>query len=223
MIEAIVEVLKTVLLSINNVTHNYGLSIIILTIVIRLITWPLMSKQLSSAKAMQDIQPEIKKLQEKYKNDKEKLNVATMELWKEHKINPAAGCLPLLLQIPILWAMFRMLQTPPNIDPQQYFLLTVDMREALLATVNGAAVWNSHPGYWILVFLSGVTTFLQQKLTMTDQSQRSMMIVMPFMLLYFSLRFPAGVVLYWVVNNMLSLGQHLLVHRAPTKGEVEKQ
>lgn len=223
MIQAIVEVLKSVLLSINNVTHNYGLSIIILTILIRIITWPLMSKQLSSAKAMQEIQPEIKKLQEKYKHDQEKLNAATMELWKKHKINPVAGCLPLLLQIPILWAMFRMLQTPPNIEASQFFLLTVDMREALMSTVDGVTVWNSHPGYWILVALSGLTTFLQQKLTITDQSQRSMMIVMPLMLLYFSLRFPAGVLLYWVVNNLLSLGQHLLIHRGSARGEVEKQ
>ncbi|NLZ38418.1 MAG: YidC/Oxa1 family membrane protein insertase [Firmicutes bacterium] len=221
MIQAIVEVLKSVLLSINNVTQNYGLSIIILTILIRVITWPLMSKQLSSAKAMQEIQPELKKLQEKYKHDQEKLNAATFELWKKHKINPAAGCLPLLVQLPILWAMFRMLQTPPNIETSQFFLFTIDMREALMSTVDGVTVWKSNPGYWILVFLSGATTYLQQKLTMTDQSQRSMMIVMPLMLLYFSLRFPAGVILYWVVNNLLSLGQHLLISRGSAMGEVE--
>ena len=84
MIQAIVEVLKSVLLSINNVTQNYGLSIIILTILIRVITWPLMSKQLSSAKAMQEIQPELRKLQEKYRYDQEKFNAATFELWQKH-------------------------------------------------------------------------------------------------------------------------------------------
>ncbi|HZK24495.1 MAG TPA: YidC/Oxa1 family membrane protein insertase [Oscillospiraceae bacterium] len=223
MIAAIVDVLNSILLAINDFTHNYGLSIIVLTILVRLVMWPLMSKQLSSAKAMQEIQPELKKIQEKYKNDKEKLNQATMELWQKHKINPAAGCLPLIVQMPILFAMFRMLQSAPTIDPQQYFLLGIDMRVALQSTVNGAAVWQQYPGYWILVILSGLTTYIQQKLTMTDPSQKMMMTIMPLMLLYFSLRFPAGLVLYWVVNNLLSLVQHLLIHRQPPKGAVNEQ
>lgn len=223
MIAAIIDVLNSILLAINDFTHNYGLSIIVLTILVRLIMWPLMSKQLSSAKAMQEIQPELKKIQEKYKNDKEKLNQATMELWQKHKINPAAGCLPLLVQMPILFAMFRMLQSPPTIDPQQYFLLGIDMRVAIQATIDGATVWQQHPGYWVLVILSGLTTYMQQKLTMTDPSQKMMMTVMPLMLLYFSLRFPAGLVLYWVVNNLLSLAQHLLIHRQPAKGAVNEQ
>ena len=149
MIAAIIDVLNSMLLAINDFTHNYGLSIIVLTILVRLIMWPLMSKQLASAKAMQEIQPELKKIQEKYKHDTEKLNQATMELWQKHKINPAAGFLPLLIQLPILFAMFRMLQSPPTIDPQQYFLLGIDMRVALQTTVEGATVWQQHPGYWI--------------------------------------------------------------------------
>ncbi|MCR3920955.1 MAG: YidC/Oxa1 family membrane protein insertase [Firmicutes bacterium] len=221
MIAAIVGVLNSVLVYINGVTNNYGLSIIILTIFIRIITWPLMSKQLKSAKAMQDLQPEIKKIQEKYKNDKEKLNAATMELWSKNKVNPVTGCLPLIIQMPILFAMFRMLQAPPvGIDPQSFFLIGVDMRVALQATVDAVTVWQQHPGYWLLVLLSGGTTYIQQKLTMTDGSQKPMMIMMPLMLLYFSLRFPAGLVLYWVINNLLSLGQHLLIHRKPAKGAV---
>jgi len=123
MISAIVEVLNSILLAINGFTNNYGLSIIILTILVRVVTWPLMSKQLASAKAMQELQPEIKKLQEKYKNDKEKLNAATLELWKKHKITPAAGCLPLLIQLPILWAVFQLLKSPPELAEQSFFLL----------------------------------------------------------------------------------------------------
>jgi len=217
MISALVEILNSILLAINNFTNNYGLSIIILTILVRVVTWPLMSKQLASARAMQELQPEIKKLQEKYKNDKEKLNAATLELWKKHNINPAAGCLPLLIQLPILWAVFQLLKSPPPLAEESFFLLGVDMRLAL------ETAWKSHPGYWILVLLSGVTTFIQQKLVTTDKSQQSMMIMMPLLFLYFSVKFQAGLVLYWVVNNLLSIGQQMLINRRPAKGAVSEK
>ncbi|NLM45748.1 MAG: YidC/Oxa1 family membrane protein insertase [Firmicutes bacterium] len=220
---ALVEILNAILLAINDFTNNYGLSIIILTILVRVITWPLMSKQLASARAMQELQPEIKKLQEKYKNDKEKLNAATLELWKKHNINPAAGCLPLLIQLPILWAVFQLLKSPPPLAEQSFFLLGVDMRLALKTTVDGITQWQSHPGYWILVLLSGATTFLQQKLTMTDKSQQAMLITMPLILLYLSISFQAGLVLYWVVNNLLSIGQQMLINRRPVKGAVSEE
>jgi len=223
MIRALVEILNAILLAINDFTNNYGLSIIILTILVRVITWPLMSKQLASARAMQELQPEIKKLQEKYKNDKEKLNAATLELWKKHNINPAAGCLPLLIQLPILWAVFQLLKSPPPLAEQSFFLLGVDMRLALKTTVDGITQWQSHPGYWILVLLSGATTFLQQKLTMTDKSQQAMLITMPLILLYLSISFQAGLVLYWVVNNLLSIGQQMLINRRPVKGAVSEE
>ena len=171
MIAAIVEVLNTILLSLNEVTRNYGVSIIFLTLLIRLVTWPLTNKQLSSAKAMQDLQPEIKKLQEKYKNDKEKLNAETMELWKKHKVNPASGCLPLLIQMPVLWAMFQVLRHPPTgIAEQSFMLLGIDTRIALLSTIEGVTVWQQHPGYWLLVLLSGATTYFQQKLMIDRKS-----------------------------------------------------
>ncbi|HHX73675.1 MAG TPA: YidC/Oxa1 family membrane protein insertase [Firmicutes bacterium] len=220
---AIVEVLNSILLAINGFTNNYGLSIIILTILVRVVTWPLMSKQLASAKAMQELQPEIKKLQEKYKNDKEKLNAATLELWKKHKINPAAGCLPLLIQLPILWAVFQLLKSPPELAEQSFFLLGVDMRLALKTTIDGVTQWQPHPGYWILILLSGATTWIQQKIMMTDKSQQAMMIAMPLILLYLSISFQAGLVLYWVVNNLLSIGQHMLINRRPLKGAVSEE
>lgn len=223
MIEAIVQILNTILLALNEFTRNYGISIILLTILVRIVTWPLTNKQLSSAKAMQDLQPEIKKLQEKYKNDKEKLNAETMELWKRHKVNPAAGCLPLLIQMPILFAMFRLLQTPPAEIPEQAFLLLgMDMRLALVSTIEGVTVWQTHPGYYLMVLLSGATTYLQQKLMMTDKSQQALMIMMPLMLLYFSIRFPAGLVLYWAVSNLLSVGHHVLINKKPAKGAVSE-
>jgi len=215
---AIVKLMNSILLAINGFSHNYGLSIIVLTIIIKIITWPLMSKQLSSAKAMQELQPELKKIQEKYKNDQAKLNQATMELWQKHNINPLAGCLPLLIQLPILWAMFQVLRSPEGLTGSTIFL-GIDMLQAL-RTAEGL---QTHPGYWILVIVSAVTTFLQQKVMMTDNSQKAMTFMMPILLLYFSINFQSGLVLYWVVSNLLSLGQHLLINRRPMKGAVSEE
>jgi YidC/Oxa1 family membrane protein insertase len=217
---AIRDILNTILLFFDSLTGNYGLSIILLTILIRLITWPLTNKQLSSAKSMQELQPEIKKLQEKYKNDKEKLNAATMELWKEHKVNPFTGCLPLLVQMPVLFAMFQVLREPPP-GVENFFLLGIDMRISVaMLREAGQAFDLSSFGYYLLVVLSGATTWFQQKLMMTDKSQQMMMILMPIMLLYFSLQFPAGLVLYWVFNNILSIVHHVLLNKKPAKGAV---
>jgi YidC/Oxa1 family membrane protein insertase len=220
MITAISDILSQILLFFDNITGNYAMSIILLTILIRIITWPLTNKQLSSAKAMQDLQPEIKKLQEKHKNDKEKLNAETMELWKKHKVNPAAGCLPLLIQMPVLWAMFVVLKNPPA-EVSNFFIFGIDMRLSVndLRTAGTALALSSF-GYYLLVVLSGATTYLQQKLMMTDKSQQAMMIFMPLMLLYFSLQFPSGLVMYWVVNNLLSIGHHILISKRPAKGAV---
>jgi len=223
MITAIGEILNQILLTFDRFAGNYALAIVLLTLLVRLVTWPLTNKQLASAKAVQDLQPEIKKLQEKYKNDKEKLNAETMELWKKHKVNPAAGCLPLLIQMPILWAMFNVLREPPP-EVQNFILFGVDMR----ISVNdlhaaGLAFSLAALGYYFLVALSGATTFIQQKMMMTDKSQQALLIFMPIMLLYFSLQFPAGLVLYWVVNNVLSIIHHFLINRHPTKGAVTEK
>ncbi len=212
-IQPIVDFFHVILLYLYNFTGNYGIAIILLTVLTRIVTLPLTNKQMASAKAMQQLQPEIKKLQEKYKNDKEKLNQETMALWKEHKVNPAAGCLPLIVQFPILIAIFRLLASPerlyqdiPNFSPQ--FLL-LDMIQP-------------DPTF-ILPVLAGVTTWMQQKSMMTDGSQKMMMIAMPIMLFVFSIRFPAGLVLYWVVGNLISIGHHYLQNRPATKGVLKEE
>ena len=215
MIQPIVDILFEVLLYFYNLTGNYGVAIIILTIIVKVITFPLTQKQIKSAKAIQDIQPELKKLQEKHKNDKEKLNEETMKLWQEHKINPLAGCLPLIVQFPVLIAMFRLLQESETLfmnagiaDFNKMFLF-FDMTQP-----------DTFP--YILPILAGVTTFLQQKLMTTDQSQKALLYLMPIMIAGFSIRFPAGLTLYWVLQNVLSVGQHMLVNKPVLKG-VQKQ
>ncbi len=214
MIQPIVDILFEVLLYFYNLTGNYGIAIIILTLIVKVITFPLTQKQIQSAKAIQDVQPEIKKLQEKYKNDKEKLNEETMKLWQEKKINPLAGCLPLLVQFPVLIAMFQLLQ-----QSEELFL------QAGIADFNKMLLFfdmTQPDTTYILPILAGVTTFFQQKLMATDQSQKGFMYIMPIMIAGFSIRFPAGLALYWVLQNVLSLGQHLLVNKPVLKGALKK-
>ncbi|MBT9172459.1 MAG: Membrane protein insertase MisCA [Syntrophomonadaceae bacterium] len=208
MIQAITDVLHIVLKNLYQFSGNYGLAIILLTILIRILTWPLISKQLASAKAMQDLQPELRKIQDKHKNNKEKLQQETMELWKRNKVNPLAGCLPLIIQMPILFAMFRVLEQPQRLYEtiagfSPYFLM-MDMTKA--------------DPYYILPVLSAATTYWQQKTIMTDKSQQAMLIIMPLMILVFSINFQAGLNLYWVVGNILSVGHHYVINRAPAKG-----
>lgn len=212
MIQAITDFLHVILKHLYEFSGNYGLAIILLTILMRLLTWPLTSKQLASAKAMQELQPELKKIQDKYKDNKEKLNQETMELWKRNKVNPLTGCLPLIIQFPILIAMFRVLEQPQRLYDtiagfSPYFLM-LDMTQ-------------KDPTY-ILPVLSAVTTYWQQKVMMTDKSQQALMIAMPLMILIFSVNFQAGLVLYWVVSNVLSVGHHYVLNRAPARGATGK-
>ncbi len=211
LLQPIVDVLLVVLQYLYNFSGNYGLAIILLTIIVRGVTFPLTHKQIKSAKVMQEIQPEIKKLQEKYKNDKEKLNEETMKLWKEYNVNPVAGCLPLLIQFPVLIAMFQLLRERDILfqeiaDFSPYFL--------------GMDMTMPDPTY-ILPVLAGATTYLQQKTMTTDQSQKALLIGMPIMLLVISINFQSGLVLYLVVSNLLSLGQHLLMNKPDLKGALK--
>lgn len=216
MIQPIVDILFEVLLYFYELTGNYGVAIIILTIIVKIITFPLTHKQLQSTKAIQEIQPEVKKLQEKYKDDKEKLNEETMKLWKENKVNPLAGCLPLIVQFPVLIAMFRLLQ-----DTEALFLSKGIMvaNDAFLFLIFDMTQRDTT---FILPILAGLTTFLQQKLMTTDQSQKGLLYMMPIMIAGFSIQFPAGLAMYWVLQNIFSVGQHMLINKPVLKGALKK-
>ncbi len=180
---------------------NYGVAIILLTIAIKALMYPLTVKQVKSMKAMQDIQPKMKELQEKYKGNPEKLNKELANLYKEAGVNPLAGCLPLLVQMPFLIAIFfairdyQYAQLPPS------FLWLTDLAQP-------------DPTY-ILPVLSALTTYIQQKQTTTEMTQQNkmMLIFMPIFIGYISLTFPAGLVLYWVVSNMFQIGQQWFMYR----------
>ena len=189
--------------------QNYGLSIILFTIFVKVLLLPLTIKQTKSTKAMQDIQPKLKELQEKYKNKPEKQQQEIMNLYKEAKINPLAGCLPLLIQMPILFGLYAVLR-----DPVAYGVFA---DQAAFQNADMVFLWVQNltkPDY-ILAIISGATTFIMQMLMMPkDQQQGSMKImtyVMSAMMLYWGFMFPAGLTLYWTAGNLFSIAQHYLI------------
>ena len=189
--------------------QNYGLSIILFTIVVKVLLLPLTIKQTKSTKAMQDIQPKILEIQTKYKDKPEKQQQEIMKIYTEAKINPLAGCLPLLIQMPILIALFSVLREPVTYG--------VFVDQAQFGTAAKGFLWIKDlttPDV-ILAVLSGATTFLMQTLMMPkDQQQGSMKMmtyVMSAMMLFWGFSFPAGLTLYWTIGNVFAIAQHYLI------------
>ena len=186
---------------------NYGLAIIILTILIKILVYPLTKKQLQSMKAMQRIQPQMKKLQEKYKDNPKLMQQKLMELYQKEGANPMSGCLPMLIQMPILMGMYYTLYSFDYGGASTSFLWVPNLSEA-------------DPTY-ALPFLSAATTFLQQKMMSNageaNQQMRVMMIIMPLFIGWISLQFPAGLVLYWVTMNIVQIIQQWWTNREDGK------
>ncbi len=179
-------------------TGSYGVGIILTTIIVRLLLYPLTLSQNKSMIAMRRLQPQLNEIQKKYANNKEEYQRKTMELYQEHKINPLGGCLPMLVQLPILWAFFRVLQGIPT-GPEATFL--------------GLWVLSEPDTLYLFPILAAATTYLQSKQTVTDSSQKSMLIVMPLMIGFFSLNLPSGLVLYWITSNLFSIGQQMWINK----------
>ena len=176
---------------------NFGVSIIIVTILIKIMLLPLTLKQDKSMKEMKKIQPELEKLKEKYANDKQMLNIKTIELYKEHKVNPAGGCLPLLIQFPILIALFGVLRN--GIIPQDSSFLWLKLSEK--------------DPYYILPILNGAVSFFQQKLmgTSDNPQMKNMMYIFPIMMIYISYKMPSGLQLYWLTSSILAVVQQYFI------------
>lgn len=185
----------------NRFTGNYGLDIIILAFLLKILFTPLTHKSQESMKEMQKLQPEVKKLQQKYKDDRQTLNREVMELYKRRKVNPFSGCLPLLLQLPVFFALYRALSDSIELRHSPFILWIRDLAD-------------KDPTY-ITPLLMGGTMFLQQKMsTVTaDPAQAKMMTLMPIFFTFFFLNFPSGLVLYWLVTNVLSIGHQLYINR----------
>jgi len=182
---------------------NYGFSVILLTVCIKLLFWPLTQKSYKSMKGMQKLQPEMKKMREKYGKDKQKLNQEMMSFYKDNKVNPMGGCLPMLIQIPVFFALYRVL------------LGSIELRHApFMLWITDLSVKDP---YYVTPLIMGVTMFLQQKMTPTnmDPTQEKIMLMMPLVFTFMFLNFPAGLVLYWLTNNLLTILQQYLIRRQP--------
>lgn len=184
-----------------SVFKNYGVAIILLALLLKVILFPLTKISLKSMQNMQKLQPQIKILQQRFKNDPEGLNKETMELYKRLKVNPLGGCLPVLFQLPIFWALFIVLQDAIGLRGAPFVLWIKDL--------------SVMDPLYILPVLMGVTTFIQQKMTATDQQQKTMTYFMTIFLTFIFLSFPAGLVLYWLTTNIVSIFEQRIVVGKP--------
>ena len=187
-----------------NLIPNYGIVIILLTIVIKIVFWPIQAKSMKSMKAMQTFQPLMAKLREKYKDDAQRLNQEMMKLYKEHKINPFAGCLPMLVQIPVFFALFAMLRSAIELRGAHFLWIKDLSQPDTIFHVPG-------PGFPVnpLPLAMGVTMLWQMKLTPSagDPKQQQMMMFMPLVFLFICYNMSSGLVLYWTVQQVLSIAQ----------------
>ena len=186
--------------------HNYGIAIILLTIVVKVLLWPLSYKSYKSMEQMKKLQPMMAKLKEKYKDDKEGLNREMMQLYKTYKVNPLGGCLPILVQIPVFFGLY------------QGLLNGIELRHASFIThvpftdIIWLADLSAKDPFYITPLVMGGTMFLQQWLTPAagDPTQQKMMLLMPVVFTFLFLNFPSGLVVYWLANNIISILQQWL-------------
>jgi YidC/Oxa1 family membrane protein insertase len=202
------------------VLGNFGLAIIALTVIVRIILFPIADKQFRSMAGMRKVQPKMKALQERYKDDKPKLQQEMLKLYQQEKINPAAGCLPILLQIPIFYALYKVLLVSVEMRHQPFYLWIKDLSAPdPLTPVNLFGLLPfTPPGFLaigVLPILLGITMWIQFKLNpqQPDPVQAQIFSIMPWVLMFIMAPFAAGLQLYWVTNNLLSIGQQAWLYK----------
>ncbi|WP_457597264.1 membrane protein insertase YidC [Hydrogenimonas sp.] len=191
-----------VLLWLHGFIPNWGWTIVALTILIRILLYPLTYKGMVSMHKLKQLQPKIKELQQKYKGDPQKLNMHMMELYKKHKANPLGGCLPMLLQIPVFFAIYRVLLNAIELKGAPWILWIQDL--------------SVMDPYYVLPVLMGASMWAHQRVTpsnFTDPMQEKIFKWLPVIFTFFFVTFPAGLVLYWLTNNIFSIAQQLMINR----------
>ncbi len=191
---------------------NWGWTIVVLTLIIKLALYPLSYKGMVSMQKLKDLSPKVKEIQAKYKNDKQKASMHMMELYKKHGANPMGGCLPIVLQIPVFFAIYRVL------------LNSIELKGAeWIFWINDLALMDP---YFVLPVLMGATMYLQQKITpntMQDEMQKKIFQFLPVIFTFFFLWFPAGLTLYWFINNVFTVSQQYYINRLFDKKREEKK
>lgn len=196
--------IEAILLWLTATTGSAGLAIILLTIGIRLALYPLTLKQTRSIAAMKELQPKLDALKKKYGNNPQEYQKRMMELYQKEGVNPFGSCLPLLIQFPFLIALYQVLMRADFGGADPTFL-----------------IWDltKPDSLWILPILSALTQYFYSAMTLTDPSQKAFLYVMPVFIGWISLRFPAGLVLYWTVSNVFSIGQQYFLTKATEKAQ----
>ncbi|PPK60871.1 protein translocase subunit yidC [Malaciobacter marinus] len=187
---------------IHNIVGNWGWTIVIVTILIKLVLYPLSYKGMVSMNKLKELAPKIKEIQEKYKDDKQKASMHMMELYKKHGANPMGGCLPIILQIPVFFAIYRVLLNAIELKGSEWILWIHDLAEM--------------DPYFVLPILMGASMWLQQRITpntMQDEMQRKIFQMLPIVFTFFFLWFPAGLTLYWFVNNVFTIAQQYTINK----------
>ena len=194
-----------------SLVDNYALSIIIMTVIIRLIILPLYSMQLKSNEQMMAVQPKIKEIQAKYRDNPEKMNEKLQEIYDEHKIRPAMGCLPLLIQLPIIWGLFALLRNPMD------YIANSDM----VIAVHESFFWIhdlTQPDLWILPIIAGVATYISMRITTVSQgnnpanaTMKAMQYFMPVMIVWMGRTLPAGLCMYWIMSYIFQIVQTKII------------
>jgi YidC/Oxa1 family membrane protein insertase len=209
------EILHTAIKAIYKAVPNWGFAIIILTVIIKILFFPLTYSSTKSMAKMQELQPKMKAIRAKYKKAKQdiaqrrKMNEEIMKLYKEHGVNPAGGCLPILIQLPIFWGFFRMLAISLEFRQSPFIFWIKDL--------------SAHDPIYVTPILMGITQYISQKMTPTsaDPTQQRMMMIMPVVMTIFFMNFSSGLVLYWLTNNVLQIGQQYIMNRLRKKQKSE--
>ncbi|NLN13110.1 MAG: membrane protein insertase YidC [Arcobacter skirrowii] len=192
----------TLLQFIQSYVGNWGWTIVILTILIKLVLYPLSYKGMVSMQKLKELAPKMKEIQAKYKDDKQRQSMAMMELYKKHGANPMGGCLPLILQIPVFFAIYRVLINAIELKGAEWILWIKDLAEL--------------DPWFVLPILMGATMYIQQRITpmaMQDELQKKIFQMLPIIFTFFFLWFPAGLTLYWFVNNLFTIAQQYTINR----------
>jgi len=199
----------SIILAIHDYVGNWGWAIVLFTILIKLVLFPLSYKGMMSMQKLKDLAPKMKEIKERYGKDPMKMNQHMMELYRKHNANPMGGCLPMLLQIPVFFALYRVLLNAVELQGADWILWIEDL--------------SKMDPYFILPILMGASMYLQQKLTpntITDPLQQKIFMYLPLILTIFFVTFPAGLVLYWFTNNLLSIAQQYFINMQYEKHKV---
>lgn len=214
MFEFIAVPLLHVLQLLHRVTRNYGLDIILLTVIIKIAFLPLTQRSMKSMKEMQKLQPQMAKIRERFKDKPDEMNKEMMELYRRHKVNPIGGCLPMLLQIPVFVGLYSALMNTVELRHAPFLLWIND-----LSAPDRLGPWKlpfvQHPGIPVLTLIMGASMLAQQWMTPSagDPQQQKVMMIMPIMFTFMFVNFPSGLVLYWLVNNILTIIQQYYMTR----------